>query len=143
MGTAQVPQVHQPSLSSRKIWSQHLKSHFPSSRLHARWDTLSVWGFLSVSIFLKMINVLPRRGGSCQPCPRRGPLAEAVAVPGVLMCLERQEVGVVTGRMKNGTWKEQEVRTTALGLRTFCHESVETGEETEDAWISVQSKIYL
>lgn len=41
-------------------------------KLHARRDTLPVWGFLSVNIFLKMINVLPIRGGSCQPCLRQG-----------------------------------------------------------------------
>ena len=32
-----------------------------------------------------------------------GPVAEVAAVPGVLMCLERQEVGAVAGKMKDGT----------------------------------------
>uniref|UniRef100_A0A8B9VZL1 BEN domain containing 5 n=1 Tax=Bos mutus grunniens TaxID=30521 RepID=A0A8B9VZL1_BOSMU len=32
-----------------------------------------------------------------------GPVAEVAAVPGVLMCLERQEVGVVAGKMKDRT----------------------------------------
>lgn len=59
---------------------------------------LPVWDFLSINIFLKMINVLPIRGGSCQLCLRQGPLAGVVAVLGLLMCLKRQEVGVVAGR---------------------------------------------
>lgn len=54
-----------------------------------------------------MINVLPIRGGSCQLCPRQGPLAGVVAVLSLLMCLERQEVGVTAGRMKDGTQREQ------------------------------------
>lgn len=54
-----------------------------------------------------MINVLPIRGGSCQLRLRQGPLAGVVAVLGLLMRLKRQEVGVVTGRMKDWTWREE------------------------------------
>jgi hypothetical protein len=47
-----------------------------------------------------MINVLPIRGGSCQLFLRQGPLAGVVAVLGLLMCLKRQEVGVMLGGCK-------------------------------------------
>lgn len=43
-------------------------------RLQTRQRHIAWLGFLSVNIFLKMINVLPIRGGSCQLCLRRGPL---------------------------------------------------------------------
>lgn len=54
-----------------------------------------------------MINVLPIRGGSCQPCLRQGPFAGVVTVPGLSMCLKRQEVGIAAGKMKDRTWREE------------------------------------
>lgn len=74
-----------PPSSSSKTWSPAPQTSLPKQQAACPRDTLSVWGFLSVNIFLKMINVLPIRGGSCQPCLRQGPFTEVVAVPGVLM----------------------------------------------------------
>lgn len=119
------PRDHQPTLSSRQTWDQQLKSHFPSSKLYARQDTLPVWDFLDVNIFLKMINVLPITGGSCQICLRQGPLAGAVP------CLACR--CILRGRRWESGWRRKggrEVKPTALNLCRFCHESVKWRQET-------------
>lgn len=83
-----------------------------------------------------MINVLPIRGGSCQLCLRQGPLAGVVAMPGLLMLLKRQEVGVVAGRMKDGLGGRR-VRTCSHSMQILQRVS---GEAKGDRMLGFQFK---
>lgn len=138
--TGQSPWDHQPTLSSRKTCNQNVKSHFPSGRLFAQWDTATCLEFLIHQYF--------PQDDKCPANKRRQlpTLSETRAFSwrcgrAWLVDMSREAGGRRRGCKEKR--KEEGIRTTALNLCRFCHESVERREETEAAQILVQNRIYL